>query len=617
MNNLQRLDAERDYFVTLNLSERIDDREVIETIPYAHPVITHESVAAQRRWAEISGRRPHPLLRRLLALGLSRGRLLERAAGVRRRPPRRAGRGRAGAGGVSASALYEGWVRHRRVDPVEHEFRYPIFMAYLDLERAAGGARPAARLVGATPGAGLVSALRPPRAGGAAARPTWCASGSRPRPARSPSGPIRMLTNLRYFGHCFNPVTFYFCFDESGSEVEAMLAEVHNTPYGETHAYVLGNDARKRVISGTLQKEFHVSPLMAMDHVYDWRATVPGENLQVHIASHRQQAPQHRHGSAAASQGVLAFDATLSLERRELTPAIARRMLARYPAITAPGDGPNLLAGAAAAAQGRAMVRPPGALDMRPGVALARRVMFAALARIRSGRLELVERGRTFAFGPEALAPTRQDRGPRPARLRLGAARQHRARRVLRRRPLGHRRPGQRSRRIACRNLDAARPPARRRLQPLIGPVQRALELVPRNTRERCREQHLGPLRPRQRPVRGVSGRAADVLGGGLRRPATTTLEEAQLAKLERICAALDLGPDDHLLEIGTGWGGLAIHAAATRGCRVTTTTISREQYGYARERVRRGRPRGPGRGPARATIATSTVCTTSSSRSR
>lgn len=64
------------------------------------------------------------------------------------------------------------------------------------------------------------------------------------------------------------------------------------------------------------------------------------------------------------------------------------------------------------------------------------------------------------------------------------------------------------------------------------------------------------------------------------------TLAQAQFAKLERICDSLDLGPDDHLLEIGTGWGGLAIHAATTRGCRVTTTTISREQRQAARARV-------------------------------
>jgi cyclopropane-fatty-acyl-phospholipid synthase len=65
------------------------------------------------------------------------------------------------------------------------------------------------------------------------------------------------------------------------------------------------------------------------------------------------------------------------------------------------------------------------------------------------------------------------------------------------------------------------------------------------------------------------------------------TLAEAQTAKLERVCEKLDLGPGDHVLEIGTGWGSFAIHAASTRGCRVTTTTISREQYRLARERVR------------------------------
>ncbi len=65
------------------------------------------------------------------------------------------------------------------------------------------------------------------------------------------------------------------------------------------------------------------------------------------------------------------------------------------------------------------------------------------------------------------------------------------------------------------------------------------------------------------------------------------SLEEAQLAKLERICDQLRLGPDNHLLEIGTGWGGLAVHAAREHGCRVTTTTISREQRELAVRRVR------------------------------
>ena len=68
------------------------------------------------------------------------------------------------------------------------------------------------------------------------------------------------------------------------------------------------------------------------------------------------------------------------------------------------------------------------------------------------------------------------------------------------------------------------------------------------------------------------------------------TLREAQEAKLDRICRKLELGPDDHVVEIGTGWGGFAMHAAARYGCRVTTTTISREQHALAIERVRDGR---------------------------
>ncbi|CAB4932253.1 unannotated protein [freshwater metagenome] len=67
-----------------------------------------------------------------------------------------------------------------------------------------------------------------------------------------------------------------------------------------------------------------------------------------------------------------------------------------------------------------------------------------------------------------------------------------------------------------------------------------------------------------------------------------TTLAQAQRAKLERICTQLELGPDDHLLEIGTGWGGLAVHAAREHGCRVTTTTISDRQFAYATELVAR-----------------------------
>ncbi|NNL66885.1 MAG: class I SAM-dependent methyltransferase [Myxococcales bacterium] len=65
------------------------------------------------------------------------------------------------------------------------------------------------------------------------------------------------------------------------------------------------------------------------------------------------------------------------------------------------------------------------------------------------------------------------------------------------------------------------------------------------------------------------------------------SMEQASIAKYERICRKLGLGPEHHVLEIGTGWGGFALHAAGRHGCRVTTTTISQEQHAKAKERVR------------------------------
>ena len=222
---------------------------------------------------------------------------------------------------MTESAIYEGWVRHRRHDPVAHEFRYPLFMSYLDLgelpwvlDRFRGW-----------------SARRP--------APAWFRRadflGSPERPlsecvrdeveARSgerPGGPIRMLANLRHLGHSFNPVTFYYCFDAEGHRVRFVLAEVTNTPWGERHSYLLGGaGGDARVIRGRLEKSFHVSSLMGMDHGYDWRTTEPGAQLIVHIDSN--------------GANGRAFDATLSLRRRELEPATMRRVLWRYPAASA------------------------------------------------------------------------------------------------------------------------------------------------------------------------------------------------------------------------------------------------------------------------------------------
>jgi hypothetical protein len=143
-------------------------------------------------------------------------------------------------------------------------------------------------------------------------------------------GPIRLLTHMRFLGHCFNPVSFYYCFDAAGQRVRAVVAEVTNTPWGERHAYVLPvEDPRtraagsaRRVIHGEFAKALHVSPLMGMDYSYDWRLTEPGETLSVHIESTRNGGPL---------DGERVFDATLSLRRRPIDAQELRRVLARYP----------------------------------------------------------------------------------------------------------------------------------------------------------------------------------------------------------------------------------------------------------------------------------------------
>jgi uncharacterized protein len=221
---------------------------------------------------------------------------------------------------LTESAVYEGWVRHRRFDPVEHSFRYRFFLTYLDL----------AELPGVLDPFPLYSARRraparfrrrdylgdPARPLDECVRDTVEASGA-PRPA----GPIRLLTGLRYLGHSFNPVSFYYCFDPTGRRVEAVVAEVENIPWGERHAYVLERGEREgTVLAEEMEKNHHVSPLMGMDQTYSFRAGTPGERLQIHI------------DSCAAGSGAKTFDATLSLRRRELSRPLMLGLLARYPA---------------------------------------------------------------------------------------------------------------------------------------------------------------------------------------------------------------------------------------------------------------------------------------------
>ncbi len=140
-----------------------------------------------------------------------------------------------------------------------------------------------------------------------------------------PSGPVRMLAHLRYFGYCFNPASFYYCYDEADEKVESIIVEIHNTPWGEKHLYLLplnenehpsGNWRRHR-----LKKDFHISPFMDMGLRYDWRFRLPGENLNVHMINYQD--------------GQKLFDASLALKKKAFSRRNLTRVLLHYPAMTA------------------------------------------------------------------------------------------------------------------------------------------------------------------------------------------------------------------------------------------------------------------------------------------
>jgi cyclopropane-fatty-acyl-phospholipid synthase len=220
-----------------------------------------------------------------------------------------------------------------------------------------------------------------------------------------------------------------------------------------------------------------------------------------------------------------------------------------------------------------------GVASARPAWALAN----ALLGRIHVGSLTVVEDGRQRVFGAGAPAATVHVHSPRVWPLLLRGSRglaESYAQGLWESPDLTA------VIRVAARNahrLDRVR----MRLAPLLTPVQRARALALRNTRLRSRRDIAAHYDLGNELFELMLDPTMMYSCALFERPGMT-LREASVAKLERACEKLELGPEDHVLEIGSGWGGFALHAATTRGARVTTTTISREQHAHTLAQVRR-----------------------------
>ncbi len=220
------------------------------------------------------------------------------------------------------SCLYTGTVSHCRYQPHRHGFSYGLFHLYLDL----------AELPELFSPFWLWSAKR--------AAPAWFRRRDHlgepdvplmesvrelifDQTGRRHKGRIRLLTHLRYFGYCMNPVSFYYCWDEADSELEYIVAEVHNTPWGERHCYVL--DCQSAVREGayyvfSFAKAFHVSPFMDMQQHYIWKLSKPGQDLLVRMDSYEA--------------GAKVFNADMNLRHELITHSSMAKVLVQFPFMT-------------------------------------------------------------------------------------------------------------------------------------------------------------------------------------------------------------------------------------------------------------------------------------------
>ena len=221
------------------------------------------------------------------------------------------------------SCIYEGTIRHRRFRPRPNKFQYRLFFMFLDLaelptlfdihplwayERFNLACFRRRDHFG-DPGIPLAQAV---------------ADLVEDRLGRRPTGPIRLLTHLRYFGHCFNPASFYYCYNPADNGVDTIVVEIHNTPWRERHCYVLGAEHSVHPIKHwrrhQFKKIFHVSPFIDMDIHYDWRFREPDDSLRVHMIDY--------------DNGEKLFDASLALQRREINRQSLTQVLFRYPVLT-------------------------------------------------------------------------------------------------------------------------------------------------------------------------------------------------------------------------------------------------------------------------------------------
>ena len=219
------------------------------------------------------------------------------------------------------SAIYRGSVFHSRKKPFDHEFKYSLYMAYVNLKEI-NNILPNSFLWGINKKA-LISfnrrdyLERPEKKLIDAAKNLVFE-----RIGKKIKGPIYLLAHLRTFGHCFNPVSFYYCFDKSEKNIDAIIAEVTNTPWKQRYCYVLDcqNSEKKNIFKNIKDKELHVSPFFPMNHEYHFSISKPEKTITIKIDN--------------LNQGVKVHEALLSLNKEDFSKKSLIKALINFPFMT-------------------------------------------------------------------------------------------------------------------------------------------------------------------------------------------------------------------------------------------------------------------------------------------
>jgi DUF1365 family protein len=228
---------------------------------------------------------------------------------------------------IQNAGLYAGTLRHRRFRPRQHDFTYKLFMAWLDIDRIPESMAQSPwtsynRFNWASfnerdhfgdPGFSLRERV---------------VQDARAHGVPLPDGPIFLLTHLRYLGYCFNPISFFFCYDGNGL-LDTVLAEVNST-FGESRNYWLWPRNRQpsaNALHYRCPKTMHVSPFMDMNLDYEFVLTEPADKLVAHMNTIERE--------SAFETTMPFFDATLTLKRQPWTSRNLGRLLLRHPWMTA------------------------------------------------------------------------------------------------------------------------------------------------------------------------------------------------------------------------------------------------------------------------------------------